>query len=454
MAEPLPPFRILAPTAILGYGFPVDSFMEGLRREPDLIAVDAGSTDPGPYYLGAGTSFTDERAVHRDLHHILREAVPRGIPVVIGSAGGSGAAPHLKWCGRIVRQVAKENNLSFLLGEIAADLPELFVLDALRKGRASPLSGAPELTEQSVKETTHIVAQMGTSPIIDAHRKDCDVILAGRAYDPAPFAALPILRGYPPGLALHLGKILECGAIAANPGSGSDCAMGVLEENRFTLVSLSDERTFTRQSVAAHSLYEKADPYHLHGPGGHLDLENTVFEEMDAAGTRVRGTRFVECSPFAIKVEGARKVGYRTIAIAGIRDPGLIHQVNSVLDEVQNRVKRTARSEGIGGELNFHIYGKNGVMGELEPEVDNVGHELGLVIESVAEREEDAHSLCSITRSTLLHYGYTDRIATAGNLALPFSPSEIDAGEVYEFSIYHLIECAEQDLFQTRVIEI
>ena len=42
----LPPIRILSPTAILGYGFPETSFASGLALNPDVIAVDAGSTDP------------------------------------------------------------------------------------------------------------------------------------------------------------------------------------------------------------------------------------------------------------------------------------------------------------------------------------------------------------------------------------------------------------------------
>ena len=42
--------RVLSPTAILGYGFPEESFIEGMRRKPHVIAVDAGATDPGPYY--------------------------------------------------------------------------------------------------------------------------------------------------------------------------------------------------------------------------------------------------------------------------------------------------------------------------------------------------------------------------------------------------------------------
>ncbi|WP_201258080.1 hypothetical protein, partial [Piscirickettsia litoralis] len=97
--------------------------------------------------------------------------------------------------------------------------------------------------------------------------------LAGRTYDPSAFAALPIMQGFDPGLSYHCGKILECAAIAATPGSGADCALGVIKEDTFELIPLSEERTFTPESVAAHSLYEKSDPYNLPGPGGYLDLK-------------------------------------------------------------------------------------------------------------------------------------------------------------------------------------
>ena len=51
---------VVAPTGTLGYGFSASDFARVLEEEqPDAIAVDAGSTDPGPYYLGAGVSFTN-----------------------------------------------------------------------------------------------------------------------------------------------------------------------------------------------------------------------------------------------------------------------------------------------------------------------------------------------------------------------------------------------------------
>lgn len=41
-------FKVLSPTAILGYGFPEESFNKAMEESPDLIAVDAGSSDPVP----------------------------------------------------------------------------------------------------------------------------------------------------------------------------------------------------------------------------------------------------------------------------------------------------------------------------------------------------------------------------------------------------------------------
>ena len=74
-----------------------------------------------------------------------------------------------------------------------------------------------------------IVAQMGPEPLVQALESGAEVVLAGRAYDPAVFAAVPLTRGCSRGPAVHLGKILECGAIAATPGSGSDCLFGSLD---------------------------------------------------------------------------------------------------------------------------------------------------------------------------------------------------------------------------------
>lgn len=439
--------RVLSPTAILGYGFPLSSFEEGMKREPHLIAVDAGSTDPGPYYLGSGQSFTQRSAVKRDLKYLIKAALEKNIPLIIGTAGGSGARPHVEWNWEIIQEIFAETGQTAKTAVIFSDAPKDFVLQKIDDGRTAPCGPVGELTRASVQEATNLVAQMGVEPIIDALQAGAQIVLAGRAYDPAAFAAFPIMHGFDPALALHMGKILECAAIAAVPGSGSDCLFGVLKRGSFILEALNPERQCTPMSVAAHTLYEKSDPYWLPGPGGTLDLTDTRFRELDGGRVKVSGTRFVPTPRFSVKLEGARPIGFRTVSIAGVRDPIMISQIDEILAGVRQRVQDNFRDLQ-NYSLHFRCYGRDGVMGDLEPS-PNPGHELGIIIEALADTQETANTICGFARSTLLHYGYPGRKSTAGNLAFPYSPSDLPAGEVYEFCVHHLMELDDpRELFK------
>ena len=126
-------FRIVAPTAILGYGFPTSSFLRALREPSapvDLVAVDAGSIDPGPYYLATRSSFTALEHVIRDLRTMIRGFLEvrsgtqggglddcSGKPtipplvrtkLVIGSAGGCGTDNQVDIMAREVRRLIVE----------------------------------------------------------------------------------------------------------------------------------------------------------------------------------------------------------------------------------------------------------------------------------------------------------------------------------------------------------
>ena len=377
---------------------------------------------------------------------MLVEGLRLGVPVIVGSAGGAGAAPHVAWCRAIVAEIARQHSLSFRMAVIHSDVDPAAVKAALGAGRIHPLPFVPPLTEEAIERSSHIVAQIGCEPLMRALRMGCQVVLAGRCYDPANFAALPIMLGYDPALALHLGKILECGAIAATPGSGADCVLGTLRRQSFVLESLNPQRRFTPASAAAHTLYEKSDPYHLPGPGGVLDLEDCVFTDLGDGRVEVNGSRHRITTPYCVKLEGARKTGCRAISIAGVRDPQMIAAIDDILAAVREQVAGMT-----GGVIHFHVYGKDGVMGPREPLRNVRAHELGIVLEAVAPTQDEADSLLSATRSTLLHYGYPGRISTAGNLAFPFSPSDAAVGDVYEFSLYHLMEIDAPDAFPIEV---
>jgi len=433
-------YKILAPTGIVGYGFPESSFVAGLEQKPDLIACDAGSTDPGPYYLGSGVPFTNATAVKRDLTLMLKAACELNIPLVIGTAGGSGADPHLNREIGIIREIAAEHKLTFRMAAISAEFEKPFLVEQLRGSKIKALGAAPELRERDILDSEHIVAQMGVEPIMAALRDGAQVVLCGRCYDPAAFAAPAILAGYDKALAIHLGKLLECASIAATPGSGCDCIMGYLGEDYFRVEPLNPIRKCTPLSVSAHTLYEKSNPYLLPGPGGLLDISGCTFEQDGERSCRVSGSKYFNDQRPTVKLEGARLAGYRTISICGNRDDLFIGQLDDILANVKKTTEENFKDSGFDFQLEYIVYGRDGVMAELEPSPVVTSHEVGIVLDVVADSQEHASAVCSVARSTMLHYGYEGRIATAGNLAFPFSPSDIKVGPVFTFSVYHLLE--------------
>jgi len=127
---------------------------------------------------------------------------------------------------------------------------------------------------------------MGIEPIIAALDAGAQFVVCGRAYDPAVFAADPIRKGYPVASAYHAAKILECGAIACEPGSGSDCLVAELHEDGKALIYPTNERRkATISSVAAHSLYEKSRPDLFHLPGGVLSTRKTRAQNSNQLHT-------------------------------------------------------------------------------------------------------------------------------------------------------------------------
>ena len=95
-------------------------------------------------------------------------------------------------------------------------------------------------------------------------------MVSGRSYDPSPTAAMAIRAGFDPALAWHMGKIMECGALCAEPVGRN--VMGYLRRDHFEIEPLNPAERCTTASVAAHTLYEKTHPFLLAGPGGTLDL--------------------------------------------------------------------------------------------------------------------------------------------------------------------------------------
>ena len=444
--------RILTPIGLLGYGIPEDDFWRGIES-----GVDAGSTDPGPYLLGLAKTIVSPTALERDLRLILAGCVQRNIPLLLGSAGGPGIGAHVDETVDTIQRIAQDKGYRLKVAKIYADIPHDLVQDQLTKGRISSCASAPPLTSQDIAESTHIVAQMGAEPFLEVLRAhpDINVIVAGRAYDPAPYAAFCQYHGIDdPGIYWHMGKIMECGANCAEPKGR--VIVATVRSDSFDLEPMNPKERCTKLSVAAHTLYEKTRPDLLAGPGGVLDLRGAKYEQISDRCVRVSGSVFQPSPVYQVKLEGAAIAGQRTIFIGGIRDPILVAQIDTFLAAVTARLEtfypQLAAKEA---QIHFHVYGKNGVMGALEPEKDHVPIEVGILGEVTAATQDLANAICSHARIAVLHMPYEGQMATAGNFAIPLNPPENPIGPVCRFSIYHLMDVASAtELFPIHIEEI
>lgn len=439
--------KFLSLCGMLGYGYPIEGLKRAMQEDIAFIGVDAGSTDPGPYYLGSGKGFVKEMQIRRDLEPALIAARKKDIPLIIGSAGGSGARPHVDFFCDILLDLAKKDKMSFKLAVIYADLDKDFILQNFEDAKISPCGPVPELTTEKIKKCTNPVGQMGTAPLITALEAGADVIIAGRCCDTAIFAAMPIMKGFDPGLALHCAKIAECGALCARPVGANDSLLAIIDEDYFIVEPVNETKKCSPASTAAHSLYEQPDPNCFYEPEGKIDMSNSIFEQFSERAVKVSGTRLVPAVEETLKLEGAELKGYRTVTIAGISDPVAISKIDNIESKVR-KVVAANMSDIIDSDkysLIFRRYGLDGAIGRNIGVNKTIHDDLGLLIEAIAPTQELADTILSLARSTALHQSFEGRKATAGNLAFPFSPSDLQGGAVYEFSIYHLLKINKQE---------
>ena len=433
--------KIVALNGLLGYGYSEEALEIAFSEKVDYLGVDAGSTDPGPYYLGSGKSFTDRGAVKRDLALALPKALAQKAPFIIGTAGGAGSARHVQWLKDILLEIAKEQKLQFKLGTVFSDVSKDYVMEKLNAGKIVNMSDAMPLSAKAIEDSTTIVSQIGIAPIVELLKQNADVIICGRACDTAIYAAPCIYHGYNPGLAFHMAKIMECGAMCSEPVAAADVMQAYMHEDYFELRPANPIRKCTVDRVAAHTLYEQSNPYLIFEPDGVCDLTNSKFQQIDERTVRVTGSVFKEAAEPTLKLEGVKCSGYRTICPATINDPETIRQFDTIADTVMNFVKENTKDTLPANSYNVSFKTNGG------PESS-----MGIIMDIVGQTQQIADTVCALVRSRMLHCDYVGRKSSAGNLAFPFSPSDIHVGAVYEFSVFHLAKV--DSLLETAKIEI
>lgn len=437
--------RVISPCGVIGSGFPESSFERGLSLRPHLIACDGGSTDMGPASLGTGIPHFSQSSTKRDLRLMLLGRDRLGVPLIIGSCGTAGGAQGLHWMKEICLEIAREEGLRFQLGLIESEQKKDYLKRRFREGRIKPLDPAPELDADVIDRSAHIVGMMGEEPISRALSEGADVVLAGRSSDTSIFACVPIRMGADRGLAWHAAKILECGAACAVSRRRPDGVFAWIRDDHFVVEPLDPEMRCSPQSVASHTLYENADPFHITEPGGVLDTTRSTYASRNDRAVIVKGSEYRLADTYSVKLEGAELAGYQSVIIGGVRDPYIIRQLDSWLDGMRSAFAQRApeifpdRDEAPDYRLVIRVFGRDAVMGPLEPRAHELPHEVGILFEITASDSETARTLASTLSHFAVHFPIPEWSGLISGLAYPFAPAELDKGAVYRFNLNHVV---------------
>ncbi|WP_240910360.1 acyclic terpene utilization AtuA family protein [Pontivivens nitratireducens] len=444
--------RVLIPSGALGLGYDRAALARGIAMRPDVIAIDGGSTDSGPHYLGTGTSKYSRNSTKAEWRELMAARAEAGVPLVIGTAGTCGADNAVDWLVDITREIAAETDSKLKIAVLKSGQDVEMLKSALKVGRIAPLPPASALDPDVLDACTNIVALAGAEQIAAALQTGADIVIAGRTTDTAIIAALPLQRGCHPGGAWHGAKIGECGALATtHPNSGT--ILIDFDETGFTMQPMGEGVRATPHTVSAHMLYENSDPIRLFEPGGYLDVSDAVYTACDDRSVRVEGSAWVP-GPYTVKLEGACRSGFQTVSIALIRDPRYVANIRNWCDDivVKCTAKAKARVEGDFG-IELRVIGLDSTLGPLDTAAKS-GTEVGVMGIVTAGTQALSMEVAKMLNPYLLHHPLSED-EEMPTFAFPFSPPEMPRGAIHEFCLNHVLSLDDpMEAFHLDVIEV
>lgn len=420
------------------------SFYEGVKRDIDCFAADAGTADAGPTFLGADKPHNPIEWEEHDLELLLVESRKKGVPMIVGSCSTTGTDRAVDLYADIIRRLARKHKLPpFKMCRIYSQISKKELASRIEKGDIEPLGAPYELTQQVLDETTNVTASMGVDQIIHALEQGAQVILAGRACDDAVLAAYPIFKGFPKGISLHMGKAAECASLVCWPQMIKESIIATVYEDSFTIEPMHPKQRATPHSVAAHSMYERTDSFTQAVPGGILDMRNSEYIADTDRITRVRNSIF-RPSPdgtYKVKLEGAGEAGYRVYHLVGIRDTRAIEHIDLILEDTKRKVSEIIGESRSGQyQLFFHVYGKNAIMKDIEPIKETASHEVAIVIEVVSKDEELATTVAKCAKFRFFYMSYPGQMnSSGGSVALLTDEPLYPKNKCYKWTIDHLL---------------
>ncbi len=447
---------ILVPNGHLSYARSEEgSFKRALKHKPDAICADAGSADIGPYPLGSDTGVSPTPWQVHDIEMMLLASRKLGVPMILGSCNDIGTNKGVEKFAGIVKDLAKKHKLKpFTLATVKHTLTKEILRQRMAAGEElRGLDGRSPLTLEELEQTSNLVPVMGVEPYLKALEGGAEVILTSRSSDVCIFASLALHKGFPEAQSYYLGKVLECASFCAEPYMGKESIIGEITSDAVSVTAYHPKQRCTPASLASHAMYERKNPYFEEVAGGRMDLRKVKYEQISEKTTKVTGMLFEESDDYWVKIEGSAYVGERRYAIVGIRDPNTIANIDKAEAWARNKVEELYGKDGEDYTLFYHVYGRNGVLGEIEPIKDIKSHELGIVVEVVAKHDSLAEEIATLA-SRGLFYARLPTKGTAGGAAI-LTEDVLKAAPVYKWSIHHIMKLEHpMDLWKVKLEEV
>lgn len=411
-----------------------------MSLQPDAIAVDGGSTDSGPHYLGTGTTKMTRKALQRDLRQLMHARASTHIPLVIGSCGTCGTDSGVDLMADLCAEIATQDGLRARVARVYSELSATQLAPFLARGAIQPLAPLGPLQPDTLARCTHIVGALGAEPLQAALDAGADIVLAGRATDTAVLAAAPLRAGCHAAASWHAAKVAECGGFCTTQ-TNLGGVLFTVDNDGFEIEPLHEANRCTPYSVAAHLLYENADPHVLIEPGIAVDTRNAIYTALDERRVRVDGT-LATTQPYTTKLEGAAPDGYRAMAFTAIADPHVLAGIDAWLAKLERRITRGAH-EVLGYNatdfaIDLRAYGHNALAPPGQTQLLGPAREVGVMLVVSARSQDIALEIVRWANPHLLHMPLLadDPVPS---FAFPYSPAEVALGPSYAFVLNHVV---------------
>ena len=436
--------RVLVPSGVLGLGFDADALARGVAAGPDVIAIDGGSTDSGPAYLGTGTSKYADSTVRAEWRALLAARREAGVPLVIGSVGTCGTDGQVDRMVALTDELAREAGETLRVATVRSEQTVDKLLEACDAGRVHALPGGAldaddEPPRSRVERCTHVVALAGAEPIAAALATGADVVIAGRCTDTALISALPLARGERAGAAWHAAKIAECGALCSTrPMTGT--VMVEIDAEGFTVRAFGRGARCTPYTVlGAHALRELGPARAARAGRAARRHARPVRRRRRRRGAR-DGLGLGARRPVHAQARGrARRGPTRSRRWCSCASRATSPRIDEWCESLAARLDGLARAQADGGDYRIELrrIGVDATLGALEP-ARGAPVEVGVLLLVTAATPALALDVARLANPHLLHHPLPGG-ESLPSFAFPYSPAETARGPVHEFCLDHVL---------------